>query len=167
MPRQQSPMSGGNRTPGDLAFLDICFAEAEVGLAEGGIPIGAVLVGNGEVLSRGHNRRVQDDDALAHGEIDCIRRAGRRQSYMGLTLYSSAPPCFLCSGAVVQMGIPRVVTVEQETMPETRQFLESFGIEVVSLHHDGCLEILDSFIAEHRDIWMEDIGQYSRDLGRW
>jgi len=160
-------MTDGSGTPSDLAFLDVCFAEAKVGLAEGGIPIAAALVGNGEVLSRGHNRRVQDNDPLAHGEIDCIRRAGRRESYEGLTLYSSAPPCFLCSGAVVQMGIPRVVSVGYDSMPETKAFLESFGVEVVSLHHDGCLEILNAFIADHRDIWMEDIGQYSRDLDRW
>jgi cytosine/creatinine deaminase len=151
----------------DWGYLDVCLEEAKLGLAEGGIPIGAVLVEDGEILSRGHNRRVQDGDPLAHGEIDCIRRAGRRTSYDGVTLYSSASPCFLCSGAALQMGIKRVVSVGYKYLPETKAFLESFGVEVVDVPHQPCLEILEQFAREHPDIWMEDIGGYSRGLGRW
>lgn len=148
-------------------FMDMCLEEALSSLAEGGIPIGAVLVEDERVVSRGHNRRVQDGDATAHGEIDCIRRAGRRAAYERMTLYSSSPPCFLCCGAIVQFGIGRVVTTNYESLPETRQFLLSFGVDVLDVAHQGCQGILEEYAQSDPDTWMEDIGAFGRKLGRW
>lgn len=164
---EQKRMIGNRAVLSDHDFLDMCLEEAQTSVREGGIPIGAVLVDGQTVLSRGHNRRVQDNDALAHAEIDCIRRAGRRATYDGLTLYTSGSPCFLCSGAVLQMGIPRVVTVGFERGPEMKGLLEEYGVSVTSIDHPACVSVLSMWVPHNRTLWNEDIGGFTRGRGTW
>lgn len=133
--------------------------EARRGLAEGGIPIGSVLVRGGAVVGRGHNRRVQQGDPIAHAEIDCLKAAGRIGSYRGTVLYSTLMPCFLCAGAIVQFRIPRVVAGESETFGGARTFLESQGVEVVDLGLEECKRMMREFIAANPRLWNEDIGE--------
>lgn len=133
--------------------------EAKQGLAEGGIPIGSVLVRNGQIIARGHNRRVQELDPVLHAEIDCLRRAGRVGSYKDTVLYSTLMPCYLCAGATVQFGIPRVVAGESRSFEGARAFMESHGVEVLDLELDECHEMMRKFIAENPRLWHEDIGE--------
>ena len=133
--------------------------EARQGAAEGGIPIGSVLVKGDRIVGRGHNRRVQDDDPMTHAEIDCLRHAGRVGSYGGTTLYSTLMPCFLCAGAVVQFGIKRVIVGESATFSGARAFMESHGVEVVDLDLEACKTMMDGFIAGNPLLWDEDIGR--------
>lgn len=140
-------------------FMEAAIAEAIAGRNEGGIPIGSVLVRNGEIVGRGHNRRVQDDDPVTHAEIDCLRRAGRLGDYRSTVLYSTLMPCFLCAGAVVQFGIPRVIAGESETFKGAREFMEVHGVEVVDRNLDECKHLMRSFIADNPDLWNEDIGK--------
>ena len=140
-------------------FMEAAIAEAVAGRDEGGIPIGSVLVCNGEIVGRGHNRRVQDGDPVTHAEIDCLRRAGRLVNYRDTVLYSTLMPCFLCAGAVVQFGIPKVVAGESETFLGAREFMEEHGVEVVDYNLDECKNLMRSFIAENPDLWNEDIGK--------
>ena len=133
--------------------------EAKAGLAEGGIPIGSVLVREGQIVGRGHNRRVQDGDPVTHAEIDCLRQAGRIGSYRNTVLYSTLMPCYLCSGAVVQFGIPKVVAGESTTFPGAGAFMESHGVLVEDRNLPICRELMESFIAAHPQLWNEDIGQ--------
>ncbi|MCK4270550.1 MAG: nucleoside deaminase, partial [Methanogenium sp.] len=126
---------------------------------EGGIPIGSVLVKDGEIIGRGHNRRVQYDDPIIHAEIDCLRDAGRIGSYRGTTLYSTLMPCYLCAGAVVQFGIKKVVVGESVNFEGARSFLESKGVEVVDLRLSECIEMMAEFIRVHPKLWNEDIGE--------
>ena len=139
-------------------FMKCAIEEAEAGLREGGIPIGSVLVRGGRIIGRGRNRRVQDNDPVLHAEIDCLRNAGRIQSYAGCTLYSTLMPCYLCAGAVVQFGIGKVVAGESENFPGAREFLESHGVEVLDLDLDVCKTMMHAFIEAHPDLWYEDIG---------
>jgi cytosine deaminase len=140
-------------------FMKCAVEEAETGLREGGIPIGSVLVCDGRIIGRGRNRRVQDDDPVLHAEIDCLRDAGRVRSYAGCTLYSTLMPCYLCAGAAVQFGIGKVVAGESKNFAGAREFLESHGVEVLDLDLDVCKEMMGTFIAEHPDLWYEDIGE--------
>jgi cytosine deaminase len=140
-------------------FLREAVEEARRGLAEGGLPIGSVLVRNGEVIARGHNRRVQKGDPMAHAEIDCLTHAGRLKSYKDTVLYSTLMPCFLCSGAVVQFGIPRVVVGESVNFSGAPGFLRHQGIECVDLHDAECIQMMGDFIKAHPDLWHEDIGK--------
>jgi len=132
--------------------------EAKKGLLEGGIPIGAVLVQDGRIISRGHNRRIQDNDPLMHAEIDCIRNAGRIGRYGGCTLYSTLMPCYLCAGAVVQFNIPKVVVGESDNFTGAKKFLESKGVKVVDLDLKECKEMMAEYIDKNPEIWNEDIG---------
>ncbi|GAB7014770.1 nucleoside deaminase [Methanogenium cariaci] len=132
--------------------------EAKLSLNEGGIPIGAVLVRDGVILSRGHNRRVQDDDPLMHAEINCIRNAGRIGRYGNTVLYSTLMPCYLCAGAVVQFGIPKVVVGESASFAGAEDFLREKGVRVVDLNLPGLTEMMAGYIERHADIWNEDIG---------
>lgn len=132
--------------------------EAKKGLSEGGIPIGSVLVKDGKIIACGHNRRVQENDPITHAEIDCLRSAGRIKSYKGSILYSTLMPCYLCAGAVVQFGIPKVVAGESKTFPGAREFMESKGIEVIDLNLDEPKELMKQFISQYPDLWKEDIG---------
>jgi len=140
-------------------FLEAAIDEARQGQAEGGIPIGSVLVRDGKIIGRGRNRRVQDSDPMTHAEIDCLRRAGRVGSYAGTVLYSTLMPCYLCSGAVVQFGIKKVVVGESKTFPGAPDWMRSHGVEVVDLDDEECAEMMRGFIKEQPALWNEDIGK--------
>src|SRR3954453_23333187 len=143
----------------DGAMLAVALEEARAGLAEGGIPIGAALfTAGGELLGRGHNRRVQDGDPSAHGETDAFRNAGRRRSYRDTTMVTTLSPCWYCSGLVRQFGIGRVVIGESRTFSGGAEWLRSCGVEVVDLDSAECYDLLQGFIAEHPEFWNEDIG---------
>lgn len=132
--------------------------EAEQGQAEGGIPIGSVLIRGDQLLGRGHNRRVQQDDPILHAEIDCLRNAGRVGYYGDTTLYSTLMPCYLCAGAVVQFGIKRVVVGEAQTFAGAPEFLREHGVHVVNLDLAECRHLMAAFIQRHPALWNEDIG---------
>lgn len=143
----------------DHHFLCEAITEAERGFAEGGVPIGAALVEDGVVLAVGHNRRVQQGDPIAHGEMDCLRRAGRRPSYRGTTLYTTLSPCMMCAGAIVQFKIPRVIIGENRTFGGNEVFLRARGVEVLVLDDPRCRELMLRFQEEHPAIWAEDIAE--------
>lgn len=140
-------------------FIRAAIDEAKKGLAEKGIPIGSVLVRNNEIIGRGHNKRVQENDPVIHAEIDCLRNAGRIESYKGTTLYSTLMPCYLCAGAVVQFGIKKVVAGECETFAGDPEFMRSHGVEVVNLDIEECKEMMREFIKGNSVLWNEDIGK--------
>lgn len=139
--------------------MQAAIAEAEQGMAEGGIPIGSVLVRNGEILGRGHNKRVQDNDPVTHAEIDCLRNAGRIGNYRGTVLYSSLMPCYLCAGAIVQFEIPKVIAGEADTFPGAVEFMQSHGVEVVNLDLEHPKELMRTFKEQNPELWKEDIGE--------
>ena len=142
------------------SWLAVAVAEARAGLAGGGIPIGAALVGpDGQVLGRGHNRRVQDGDPSVHGETAAFRDAGRQRSYRGTTMVTTLSPCWYCSGLVRQFGISRVVIGEARTFSGGHDWLAEHGVEVLVLDDAECVELMTRFIAEHPALWFEDIGQ--------
>jgi creatinine deaminase len=140
-------------------FMKAAFEEAKKGLDEGGIPIGSVLVKNGQIIGRGHNKRVQQSDPIMHAEIDCLRNAGRIGKYDNTVLYSTLMPCFLCAGAVVQFGIRKVVVGESGTFSGASEFLESRGVEVVDLNLTECKHLMRKFIQTNPELWKEDIGR--------
>ena len=141
------------------AWLDIAIEEAELGLAEGGIPIGAALMGaDGTVLGRGHNRRVQDGDPSVHGETAAFKAAGRQRSYRGTTMVTTLSPCWYCSGLVRQFGISRVVIGEARTFVGGHDWLAENGVEIVLLDDERCVRMMTDFIAARPDLWNEDIG---------
>ncbi len=133
--------------------------EARKGLKEGGIPIGSVLVKDGIIIGRGHNRRVQENDPVIHAEIDCLRNAGRIGVYKDTVLYSTLMPCYLCAGASVQFGIKKVVAGENESFSGAQEFMESHGIEVVNLDLKECKNLMKDFIEDNPKLWFEDIGE--------
>ena len=143
----------------DRQFLELAISEAQKSLAAGGIPIGSVLVRDNRVIGAGHNRRIQLGDAIAHGEMDCIRNAGRQRSYRDTAIYTTLSPCMMCSGTIVQFGIPRVIIGENTTFGGNEGFLRSHGIEVVILDDPKCRKLMEEFIRLHPDIWKEDIGE--------
>ena len=140
-------------------YLSAAIKEARKGLAEGGIPIGSVLVKGTKIVGRGHNRRVQDSDPMAHAEIDCLKNAGRIGSYKDTTLYSTLMPCYLCAGAVVQFGIKKVIAGESRTFPGAKEFMVSHGVEVINLDDKECYTLMQDFIRKNPDLWNEDIGE--------
>ena len=146
---------------GDLAFLEMAIAEARVGRDEGGVPIGAALVADGQVLGVGHNRRVQQGSAIRHGETDALENVGRLPAsiYRRSTMYTTLSPCDMCTGAILLYGIPRVVMGENRTFMGAEDLLRSRGVEVVNLDSAACKALMDEFIAAHPDIWNEDIGE--------
>jgi len=139
--------------------MKVAIEEARKGLAEGGIPIGSVLVKDNKIIGRGHNRRVQESDPVLHAEIDCLQRAGRIGSYKGAVFYSTLMPCFLCAGAVVQFGIKDVVVGESETFSGAREFMESHGVKVTDLGLEECKQLMRDFIKNNPRLWDEDIGR--------
>ena len=139
--------------------MSAAITEAKQGLQEGGIPIGSVLVKDGEIVGQGHNKRVQDSDPVTHAEIDCLRNAGRIGTYRGTALYSTLMPCYLCAGAVVQFGIKKVIAGESATFAGAKEFMESHGVEVVDLDLEECKQMMSDFIASHSKLWNEDIGE--------
>ena len=140
-------------------FMAAAIAQAKQGYQEGGIPIGSVLVKDGNILVRGHNKRVQDGDPVTHAEIDCLRNAGRIGTYKDTTLYSTLMPCYLCAGAVVQFGIKKVIAGESVTFPGAKEFMESHGVEVIDLNLDECKQLMSDFIQKNLQLWNEDIGK--------
>ena len=142
-----------------MDYMEAAIAQAKQGLQEGGIPIGSVLVKDGKIIARGHNKRVQDNDPVTHAEIDCLRNAGRIGKYNDTTLYSTLMPCYLCAGAVVQGGIKKVIAGESETFPGAREFMESHGVEVIDLNLDECKHLMSEFIQNNSQLWNEDIGK--------
>lgn len=139
--------------------MSAAIAEAKQGLSEGGIPIGSVIVKDGQIVGRGHNKRVQDNDPVTHAEIDCLRNAGRIGNFRGTVLYSTLMPCYLCAGAVVQFGIKKVIAGESATFPGAREFMESHGVEVIDLSLDECKQLMSEFIQKNPQLWNEDIGK--------
>ena len=139
-------------------FMKEAIAEAERGLSEGGIPIGSVLVRGGIIIGRGHNRRVQEKNPMKHAEIDCLINAGRIGSYKNTVLYSTLMPCYLCAGAVVQFGIPKVIVGESRTFTGAEQFMRQHNVEIMNLDSDICVQIMKDFIHNHPSLWNEDIG---------
>ncbi|MDK2973830.1 MAG: cytosine/creatinine deaminase [Methanofollis sp.] len=133
--------------------------EAASGLAGGGIPIGAVLVRGSEVIGWGYNRQVQQNDPVLHAEIDCFRNAGRIGRYADTVLYSTLMPCYLCAGAVVLFGVPKVVVGESRNFAGARDFLLEHGVEAIDLDLPECHEMMAGFVAGHGALWNEDIGE--------
>jgi len=140
-------------------FILEAIEEAKKGLSEGGIPIGSVLVKDGKIIGRGHNKRVQELNPILHAEIDCLQNAGRIGSYKETVLYSTLMPCYLCSGAIVQFGIKKVYAGESETFPGAKEFLQSHGVEVIDLNILQCKELMKNFIKNNPVLWNEDIGE--------
>ncbi len=142
------------------AMLDIAIEEAETGLAEGGIPIGAALFdGQGNLLGRGHNRRVQEDDPSIHGETDAFRKAGRQTNYRETIMATTLAPCWYCSGLIRQFKIGTVIVGEAENFAGGIEWLEANGVRVINLNSDECVKMLADYIAENSEIWNEDIGE--------
>ena len=141
-------------------FMKAAIAEAQTGLAEGGIPIGAVIVHNGRIIGRGHNRRVQKGSAILHGEMDALENAGRQpaQIYRESVLYTTLSPCPMCSGAILLYGIPRVIIGENLTYSGEEALLSSRGVFVTVLQDKDCISMMERFIADKPEIWNEDIG---------
>src|SRR5881409_3200447 len=142
------------------SFLSAAISEAECGLAEGGIPIGAVLVHRGAIIGRGHNRRVQQGSAVLHGEMDALERAGRQPAavYRDSIMYTTLSPCAMCSGAILLYGIRHVVVGENRTFMGEEDLLRSRGVRVEVVQHERCIAVMKTFIAMHPELWNEDIG---------
>ena len=142
-------------------FMQAAIAEAEAGLAEGGIPIGSVVVHEGTIVGRGHNRRVQQGSAILHGEMDALERTGRRPAsfYRECTLYTTLSPCPMCSGAIALYRIPRVVIGENRSFMGEEAWLTSRGVSLEVLLDDRCLALMREFMTRHPGLWAEDIGE--------
>ena len=138
-------------------FMQAAIDEARLGRSQGGIPIGSVLIRDGKIIGRGHNKRVQEDSAIKHGEMDCLTNAGRQHSYRDTVIYTTLMPCYMCAGTIVQFKIPKVMVGESRTFGESRAFLESHGVEVVDLDLQECVDMMDEFIEAEPTLWNEDI----------
>ena len=141
-------------------FLKAAFDEAQKGLQEGGIPIGSVIVHDGRIIGRGHNRRVQQDSTVLHGEMDAFENAGRQLAsvYRDCILYTTLSPCPMCSGAILLYGITKIVVGENRTFMGEEELLRSRGVSVDVVQDEACIEMMESFIAERPELWNEDIG---------
>lgn len=140
-------------------FMHAAIAEARSGMAEGGIPIGSVLVKNGQLIARGHNKRVQENNPILHGEMDCLFNAGRVGSYKDTVIYSTLMPCYMCAGTIVQFKIPKVIVGESRTFSGAKEFMEQHGVEVIDLDLAECVEMMGTFIHAQPNLWNEDIGE--------
>jgi len=142
-------------------FLEASIEEAKKGMAEGGIPIGSVLVIDGRIVGRGHNQRVQKGSAVLHAEMDCLENAGRIKAsdYRRATLYSTLSPCDMCSGAVLLYGIPKVIIGENRTFCGPEDYVRSRGVEVVIIDNQECRQLMETFIENNPELWNEDIGE--------
>ena len=142
-------------------YLEAAIDEARAGLEEGGIPIGSVLVHDGRIIGRGHNRRVQQGSAILHGEMDALENAGRQPAsvYRESTLYTTLSPCPMCTGAILLYGIPRVVIGENRTFMGDEALLRSRGVELTIVQDEMCIAMMEQFIAAHPELWNEDIGE--------
>ena len=140
-------------------FMRIAINEAKAGLAEGGIPIGSALVKDGKLVAQGRNKRVQEQNPILHGEMDCLNNAGRIGSFKNTVIYSTLMPCYMCAGTIVQFKIPKVIVGESQTFSGARSFMESHGVEVIDLESAECIEMMKGFIQEKPELWNEDIGE--------
>ncbi len=131
--------------------------EARLGRSQGGIPIGSVLVRAGKLVARGHNKRVQEDSAIKHGEMDCLTNAGRQKNYRDTVIYSTLMPCYMCAGTIVQFKIPKVIVGESRTFDGAREFMQSHGVEVIDLDLPECVAMMNEFIKAEPTLWNEDI----------
>ena len=138
-------------------FMQAAIEEALAGYREGGIPIGSVLVKDNTIIARGHNKRVQENNPILHGEMDCLNNAGRLGSYRGTVIYSTLMPCYMCAGTIVQFKIPKVIVGESRTFPGAKEFMQSHGVEVIDLDLPECYNLMERFIAEKPQLWNEDI----------
>jgi cytosine deaminase len=143
----------------DRAFMRLALEEAQQGFDEGGVPVGSVLVEGGRLVARGRNRRIQEGDPIAHGEMDCLRRAGRRPHYRGTVLYTTLSPCMMCTGTILQFGIPRVVVGERQNFAGNCNFLAERGVTVALLDDPACIALMTRFIRERPELWNEDIAE--------
>ena len=151
-------MGYGQADQTDREMMALALGQARDGLEAGGVPVGAVLAAGGQILAAGRNERVQRGDPVAHGEIACLRNAGRRPSYHDTTLYTTLSPCQMCSGAILLFQIPRVVVGEAETFAGDLGFLADRGVEVVLLDDQDCVAAMREFQQRYPEIWSEDIG---------
>jgi cytosine deaminase len=151
-------MGYGQADQTDREMMALALAQARSSLDGGGVPVGAVLAVGGDVIAAGHNERVQRGDPVAHGEISCLRNAGRRPSYLDTTLYTTLSPCQMCTGAILLFQIPRVVVGEAETFAGDLPFLADRGVEIVLLDDEGCMAAMQEFQTRYPQIWSEDIG---------
>ena len=140
-------------------FMQLAIQEAKEGLAEGGIPIGSVLVKDGQLVAKGRNKRVQELNPILHGELACLNNAGRIGNYKNTVIYSTLMPCYMCAGTIVQFKIPKVMVGESKTFDGARDFMESHGVEVIDLNNAECIEMMENFILEKPELWNEDIGE--------
>lgn len=143
----------------DTRLLRVSYEEAKAGFDEGGCPIGSVLARAGEVVAQGRNQRVQNGDPIAHGEMDALRKAGRQKTYRDTTLYTTLSPCMMCTGTIIQFGIPRVVIGETQNFGGNEDFLRSKGVEVVIAEDPECIALMARFISERPELWAEDIAE--------
>jgi creatinine deaminase len=151
-------MGYGQASQTDRDMMALALVQARESLEAGGVPVGAVLAEAGQVVAAGHNERVQQGDPVAHGEISCLRNAGRRPSYTGTTMYTTLSPCQMCTGAILLFQIPRVVVGEAETFTGDLNFLADRGVEVVLLDDPGCVAAMREFQQRYPQVWSEDIG---------
>lgn len=143
----------------DKKFLRTAYEEALAGYNEGGCPIGSVLAEGDKLIAQGRNQRVQQGDPIAHGEMDCLRKAGRQKSYKSMTLYTSLSPCMMCSGTMIQFGIKRVVIGENKTFGGNEDLLRERGLEVIIADDADCIALMTKFIKEKPELWNEDIAE--------
>lgn len=143
------------------SFLEAAVVEARLGLSEGGIPIGSVLVIDGKIVGRGHNRRVQDGSVIRHAEMDCLENAGRLKAadYRRAVIYSTLSPCEMCSGAILLYKIPKVIVGENQTFQGPEEYVRSQGVEVEVLDDPECIQLMQDFIRDNPELWNEDIGE--------
>ena len=151
-------MSSRAAAAADEAMMDVAVAEARASLAVGGVPVGAALAAGDHLLASGHNERVQSGDPIAHGEMSCLRNAGRQTSYQGMTLYTTLSPCQMCTGAILLFQIPRLVVGEATTFAGDLAFLMSHGVAVVLLGDERCIGVMQEFQERYPEVWSEDIG---------
>ncbi len=140
-------------------FMKLALDQARKSMSEGGIPIGSVLVRDGKVIAAGHNKRVQENNPILHGEMDCLNNAGRIGSFRNTTIYSTLMPCYMCAGTIVQFKIRKVIVGESETFSGAREFMEQHGVEVINLNIQECKDMMKEFIETKPEIWNEDIGE--------
>lgn len=140
-------------------FMEAAITQAMKSLHEGGIPIGSVLVKNGVLVAEGHNKRVQEDNPILHGEMDCLNNAGRVGSFKDCVIYSTLMPCYMCAGTIVQFKIPKVIVGESRTFPGAKEFMQAHGVEVVDLDLEDCAQMMEKFIQDKPELWNEDIGE--------
>ncbi len=143
----------------DLRFAELAFLEAKKSADNGGLPIGAALAAGERLIASGHNQRVQKGDPIAHGEMDCLRNAGRQKTYRGTTLYTSLSPCKMCSGTIAQFRIRRLVINDTVNFGGNENWLRGEGVEVIDLQHKDSISLMARFIAENPALWNEDIGE--------